>query len=226
MSGTYATYLLLAEYLPDTHRNFGLTLYGGFWSLGIILEAFFAWVVITRYNKSWRFLVFVTAIPVAILSVLIFFVPESGKFYSSKGQKEKAMKTLELISKWNKKQFPEGVFVCDKDLSEESRVKRSNCEQLKNFQLFYLFSSWGLTRNTVCSLIIWSMSTFSYYGIGFLIPVFFEGLFSHVFHSFCSTFFKKTMTGILILLLLFQHSLNFLRYLSSRLLQSTSRKEK
>ena len=60
---------------------------------------------------GWRYLLLISAIPLFFSCILCYWLPESAKFYLTSGQRNKAIKTLNKISKENKKALPEGELI-------------------------------------------------------------------------------------------------------------------
>ena len=67
----------------------------GFWTGGAILQAVLAYALLNTHG--WRILVAVTAIPFAVLVLLLVFVPESPRWLLVKGRVSDAERVLALI---------------------------------------------------------------------------------------------------------------------------------
>jgi MFS family permease len=80
---------LLAEFLPPCYRGVFLIYIEYFWTIGSVIVAASAWLLLPRYN--WRVLTTITAIPVA-LSCLgsIPLLPESPRWLLAKGRVREA----------------------------------------------------------------------------------------------------------------------------------------
>lgn len=61
VGGVYVPFDLLAEFLPPSHRGKFLIYIEFFWTIGSLMVAGLAWLLLPSYG--WRMLTFVTAIP-------------------------------------------------------------------------------------------------------------------------------------------------------------------
>ena len=113
--GGHVAYSLFAEYLPTSSKNTLLTSFQLFWSFGVIMEAAIGNLLETH---SWRFFLGISAIPSGVLSILFFFLPESPKYLSLKGEREKVVKCLNLVSHFNRKPLPPGQLVLQSQIPQ------------------------------------------------------------------------------------------------------------
>lgn len=89
-----------AEFQPRHKRGSMLSFMAAFWTLGNLLVASMAWLIIPReigfatedfvYN-SWRVFLVICAIPSFIVGILLLYLPESPKFLLSCGRFEEAL---------------------------------------------------------------------------------------------------------------------------------------
>ena len=62
-------------------------------------------------NYGWRYLLGLTSVPLAIFGLFCFRLPESARYHLAVGENDKALATLEEISRQNKKSLPEGRLI-------------------------------------------------------------------------------------------------------------------
>ena len=152
-----------------------------------MLQALLGYLIL----PNWRLLLFISSVPIFILMILWFFVPESVLFLESKGRKQEVIEGLERLARVNKKDLPSGKLILsdehkklqlntqqndditlelidpktEKDESFYPYSNKKSCvEKVKNFQIIQLFSTLNLTRITILSSITWFISSFCYYG--------------------------------------------------------------
>uniref|UniRef100_A0A3P9L6I7 SV2 related protein b n=1 Tax=Oryzias latipes TaxID=8090 RepID=A0A3P9L6I7_ORYLA len=143
---------LYTEFLPVKARGICIA----FWAIGAVFEVLLAlWVMPTL---GWRWLLGLSALPMAVFVCFCFWLPESPRFDVLAGRREKAMATLVRIAKDNGKAMPQGTLTI---------YKQTNRGQLKD-----LFSPqyWKTT------LLLWFLfaNAFSYYGIVLLTTELFQ----------------------------------------------------
>eukprot|EP01090_Pellita_catalonica_P006390 TRINITY_DN1659_c0_g1_i4.p1 TRINITY_DN1659_c0_g1~~TRINITY_DN1659_c0_g1_i4.p1 ORF type:complete len:489 (-),score=26.74 TRINITY_DN1659_c0_g1_i4:312-1778(-) len=162
MGSGHVSYNLFAEYLPQSIRAGPLIAFNLFWSLGGIVEVALCWVVLT--NIHWRWLLVLTAVPVAALLLLYPVIPESPRYYLVTGEQEKAVAQLELVSRLNSKPLPTGTL---RKCSQDTRSQRGNFWDLFNKQF---------RTTTLLLWLIWSINNLAYYGLILVTPTFFATL--------------------------------------------------
>ena len=91
VGGANAALSLLTEFLPTGMRGRGLVFFFFFFSIGGVLEAGMAYLVM----PNWRALLLITAIPSVILVLCYPIVPESPRFLLTQGRIEEAERAME-----------------------------------------------------------------------------------------------------------------------------------
>ncbi|SGZ52182.1 CIC11C00000002613 [Sungouiella intermedia] len=173
---------IFLESLP-TNSKWLLTVMSVWWSLGQVVTALISWALITNYscsdtaseclskdNKGWRYFLFTLGGLTLLMFSARFLFPlyESPTFYLARGNDEKALETLNHISRINKKPhsltIEELRAIDDLNLDNEhpeasggnqllqSRLKRYNLSHIRQcfgsrrlaISLILVISSWAL----------------------------------------------------------------------------------
>ncbi|XP_029191763.2 synaptic vesicle 2-related protein-like isoform X2 [Acropora millepora] len=153
MGGVAQCMNLWAEFLPNRRRGILLNALSLSWSLGSCVEITIALVVMP--TLGWRWLFFLSSLPLLMFLCLCRLLPESPRFYMAAGKPEKALAILQNIAKENKAELPQGDLVS----TEKHEVARGRITDL--------FSP-ELRRSTVLLWIIWFSSHFVIYGIALI----------------------------------------------------------
>uniref|UniRef100_A0A8C6PKD4 Synaptic vesicle 2-related protein-like n=1 Tax=Nothobranchius furzeri TaxID=105023 RepID=A0A8C6PKD4_NOTFU len=157
IGGAPQSVTLYSEFLPVKARGICITLIGAFWSLGAVFEVLLAlWVMPTL---GWRWLLGLSAAPVAVFVCFCYWLPESPRFDVQSGHKEKAIATLARIAEDNGKTLPQGTLV-DYKQNDRGHIKDLFTPQY-----------W---RTTLLLWFIWFANAFSYYGIVLLTTELFQ----------------------------------------------------
>jgi MFS transporter, putative metabolite:H+ symporter len=109
---------ILAEFMPSSHRGMFSMLISYFWTIGSVLVASLAWILLSR-GYSWRALVFATAAPVALSSIAsILYLPESPRWLVVQGRRKEAEEVIRVACEVNR--TPMGEFhLLDKPLADD-----------------------------------------------------------------------------------------------------------
>ncbi|KAI5641649.1 sugar transporter domain-containing protein [Phthorimaea operculella] len=99
-------YLLLLEYVAPKYRAFVANApMGLFYTLGAVS---LPWVALACGH--WKTLSLVTSIPMALVTLTPFVLPESPRWLLSKGRVDETVEKVKTIAKVNKKQIPEKLI--------------------------------------------------------------------------------------------------------------------
>lgn len=150
IGGGSSSFTLLSEFLPTNSRAKVLLAFQIFWAIGSTFEVGIAFVILPRFG--WRWLVFTSAVPLALFLILIKCLPESPRYLVAAGRTSDAEKVLSEMFKMNKKEPITGCLVSSSASSRD----------LGNVKEFF---SPEYCRTSFSLPIIWFGAAFSYYGI-------------------------------------------------------------
>ncbi|XP_050684651.1 solute carrier family 22 member 3-like isoform X2 [Leptidea sinapis] len=99
-------YILVLEYIGTSHRsliaNTSLALYYG--GASVVLPWIAIWI------SDWRKLLWYTNLPILLVVIVPFTIPESARWLSSRGQTIKAVKVMRRFEKVNGTKIPEDIL--------------------------------------------------------------------------------------------------------------------
>ncbi|GMH17539.1 hypothetical protein Nepgr_019380 [Nepenthes gracilis] len=170
------------EFVPAPKRGTWMVVFQAFWTVGTIIEASLAWIVMP--SLGWRWLLALSAIPTTFLLIFYAKTPESPRYLCMKGKLNDALEVLEKIAIINQTNLPSGILVSNSeveqgnDLSSESEDtqllsprKSENAAPITSGRdvqgtpsLFTLLSP-KLLRSTVLLWVVFFGNAFSYYGL-------------------------------------------------------------
>eukprot|EP00939_MAST-03C_sp_MAST-3C-sp1_P005074 g5074.t1 len=102
--GSHVAITMFTEWLPATHRAFGVMMIGLLWSVGAVFEALLAWIIMPNMDDpeyNWRVLLVASAVPLIILLGFAPFVPESPRWLVTQNREAEARNILEHAAKMN-----------------------------------------------------------------------------------------------------------------------------
>ncbi|XP_059054594.1 uncharacterized protein LOC131848685 [Achroia grisella] len=134
MSGPSAVvYTFIGEFNNIRHRDKMVAFGSSFVGIGTVILPAICWLILPLefsfyipfldiFYRPWRLLVVACAVPYMISSVLLLFTPESPKFLSATGQKEKVLEVVKNIYSVNHRQHKE-TFPVESILVESQTEK-------------------------------------------------------------------------------------------------------
>ena len=153
IGGANVPFDLLAEFLPATHRGTFLVYIEYFWTLGSMFVSGLAWATLSDYG--WRFLAYMTALPVLLASVIsYFYLPESPRWLLIKGRITEAEAIIRAAAEVN------GVTMAPFRL-------KPVCEEAVIHDASYmdLFRDKQAMRTSIPLWLVWGTFGFTYYGL-------------------------------------------------------------
>jgi len=128
------------EYMRPSVRTLGLSIcIGLFYCLGSMAAP---WIAVLM--RSWRGFLLATSLPLLVVPLFYFIVPESIQWLISKQKYEKAVICLKRVAKINGRRVEESAF---EEFIEECKFSQQN--QKASPHLFDLFKTPRLRRNTL-----------------------------------------------------------------------------
>ncbi|KAJ8759598.1 hypothetical protein K2173_008778 [Erythroxylum novogranatense] len=173
------------EFVPAPRRGTWMVIFSAFWTLGAIVEAGLAWIIMPRL--VWRWLLGLSALPSFFLLAFYIFTPESPRYLCLKGRKTEAVQILEKLAKLNGKQLPPGTLVSDSELKTTVPLVSTAKTETNNvppptpptapsptkpedvnagiFRSMLVLLSPKLRRSTLLLWVVFFGNAYSYYGI-------------------------------------------------------------
>lgn len=131
-------------------------------SCGLIAMASIAWGV-----PNWRYFTLAIYVPQLIVIAYYWIVPESVRWYMSKGRHEEAESDLHKIAKVNGKQLSEeSLALLRRNVLQEKKKQEFNEVQAAQPWLIVLvFQNKSILLRCLISPVWWITTTFVYYGL-------------------------------------------------------------
>jgi len=171
-----------AEFQPKSKRGSMLSFMAAFWTLGNLFVAGLAWLIIpaeigieTKYfmYNSWRIFLLVCSIPSFVVTVLLFFLPESPKFLLSQGKSEEALAIFKYIYHVNTgndaEDFPVKHLIFEQEiLTPEEKEKIAKRGKYMNMIVDILDNSRQLFQSPILKFTLISITINFTFHIGYL----------------------------------------------------------
>ena len=165
------------EFMPIRFRSPAVMLLNEYWTVGICFLILLSYLIIP--SLGWRYLVFVSVLPIAVILIYYWLVPVSPLYLVSKGRVRKAESVLRLGAKINRRTLPEGDLIAaapnpdsnqnqtdDDTISPQSvpppRAVTRLCRCDTKGLLLMIGRKYRFT--TLILSVIWFTSAFIYYG--------------------------------------------------------------
>ncbi|KAK6915235.1 Major facilitator superfamily [Dillenia turbinata] len=168
------------EFVPAPNRGTWMVVFQGFWSIGAILEASLAWLVMPKLG--WRWLLGLSALPSSLLLLFYSITPESARYLCMKGRIADAANVMEKIARMNGKELPPGILVSDHQIELPDKSIPSDSTHLLSptgdetisskvedskagLSSLLMLLSPKLLRSTLLLWVVFFGNAFSYYGL-------------------------------------------------------------
>ncbi|KAL6575301.1 hypothetical protein OROMI_012586 [Orobanche minor] len=164
------------EFVPVQNRGFWMVIFSTFWTIGSILEALLAWIIIPRLG--WRWLLALSSVPCLLAFAFYFLTVESPRYLHLKGKLTDAHIILKKIAAVNKSEFPSGTLVSHQPSSEheEGNSTSENGQFLSirkhkinisipGLSLLVTLLLSSLVKTTLLLWVIYFANSFAYYGV-------------------------------------------------------------
>uniref|UniRef100_M1B235 Sugar transporter n=1 Tax=Solanum tuberosum TaxID=4113 RepID=M1B235_SOLTU len=167
------------EFVPSRNRGMWMVIYSTFWTIGTILEALLAMIIMPRLG--WRWLLALSSIPSFAALLLYIFTVESPRYLCAEGRISDAHDILRKIAVVNQTKLPPGMLVSDQvtQLDEEEELLRPRANKIFNFKTglssSLMLLSPQLLRITLLMWVVYFGNSFAYYGIILLTSQFSAG---------------------------------------------------
>eukprot|EP00124_Ichthyophonus_hoferi_P002505 Ihof_evm5s173 gene=Ihof_evmTU5s173 len=175
------------EFLPPAHRGKFLSYLAAFWMVGSIMCAGMAWGIIPPGTiqgvSSWRFFLWMAALPSFLVSICVYFAPESPRYLLTVNRYDEAMIILEHMYRVNHpgKELRDATGFRHIEMADyRSQPTEINARNIPlMIKAFFksskdLFTTSKLLRfNTLKLLVIWITLCYGYYGLFLWLPLYF-----------------------------------------------------
>ncbi|KAL6637484.1 hypothetical protein ACP70R_025056 [Stipagrostis hirtigluma subsp. patula] len=169
------------EFVPAENRGTWMVSFFLFWTIGTVLEASLAWVVLSALN--WRWLMALTALPCFLLLPFFGLTPESPRYLCARNRISDATLVLERIANANQAGLPLGVLTYHRETKADHTTHTSEDEHLiavrekdctvmdtvtsKSGGIAALrkLLSRNLRRSTLLLWFVYFAASFAYYGL-------------------------------------------------------------
>ena len=146
---------MVSEIIPAAFRGKYIALLEGFWPLGFILAGVIAYLLVPV--GGWRPVFLITGLPAIYVLVIRRKVPESPRWYESRGYIDEAEETIQYIEKQVEKSY-------GNPLPEPAPCGIADEVAKGGFSLWELFTKQYRTR-TLMIWTLWFFALLGYYGI-------------------------------------------------------------
>ncbi|KAK2972694.1 hypothetical protein RJ640_025545 [Escallonia rubra] len=169
----YSSWFL--EFVPAPHRGTWMVIFSTFWTVGTILEALLAWIVMPRLG--WRWLLALSSVPAFAALIFYGLTAESPRYLCMKGRRLDAQNLLKRVAAINQTELPSGTLLsdCVTNLNEEfdpsedshmlSSTRNKTVLSKTGFSSVLVLFSSKLIRTTLLLWVVFFGNAFSYYGV-------------------------------------------------------------
>ncbi|KAF6174870.1 hypothetical protein GIB67_026358 [Kingdonia uniflora] len=140
------------EFIPSPSRGTWVVILSTFWTLGTILEASLASLIMSRLG--WRWVLALSSLSSLVLLVFYSVTPESPRYLCAKGRTIEALQILRKIARVNRVEIPSGTLASDYtiEFDEENNTPSKNTPLLLSLRKFYIIKNPKKTKSSMQSL--------------------------------------------------------------------------
>mmetsp|Transcript_2053 Transcript_2053/g.3759 ORF Transcript_2053/g.3759 Transcript_2053/m.3759 type:complete len:497 (+) Transcript_2053:249-1739(+) len=146
------------EFIPTAHRGRWSCVLLAWWSLGALVEAGIAWLVLP--SIGWRWLLAISSAPLIFVFFGLFYLPESARYLLVEGRVADAWNVLESVGQENGNPIP-----------YRSRIKPIAKMELGPLEVLKTIFSEQWIHLTVNLWMLWFANAFCYYGLVIMVTV-------------------------------------------------------
>ncbi|XP_072219945.1 solute carrier family 22 member 13-like [Leuresthes tenuis] len=143
--------ILATEWIGVSRRSWGACVTQLFGAIGQSILASMIYFI-----RDWRLAQLVTAIPFAVVTVYIWFIPESARWLLDRGQTEEAKKLITKVAAINKRTVPDSLL-------EKIEIKQTE----KKDGVIVLFKSPVLRKYFLTVILAWFSLNVTYFSLSF-----------------------------------------------------------
>ncbi|CAG5897118.1 unnamed protein product [Menidia menidia] len=143
--------ILATEWIGVSRRSWGACVTQLFSAIGQSLLAGLIYFV-----RNWRLAQLITAVPFAIVTIYIWFIPESARWLLDRGRTEEAKRLITKVATINKRTFPDSLL-------EKIDMKGSE----KKDGVVVLFKSPVLRKYFLTVILAWFSLNVTYFSLSF-----------------------------------------------------------
>ncbi|PIA51591.1 hypothetical protein AQUCO_01100445v1 [Aquilegia coerulea] len=171
------------EFIPAPDRGTWMVVFSAFWTVGTILEASLAWLIMP--TLGWRWLLALSSLPSFTLLLFYSFAPESPRYLCLNGRTTEALAVLGIVARLNRVDLPSGQLVTEHKLElnenfmptedthllssdfegNEAKVPKNVDSKTESASSLSMLLSPKLIRSTLLLWLVFFGNAFSYYGL-------------------------------------------------------------
>lgn len=159
-AGFACAYIIAMEFVGPKYRVLAGATTSTFYTIGMIMQALMAWAL-----PYWRHLTLALYIPQLITITYFFIMPESVRWYLSKGRYSEAETQLKKAAQINRKTMSERSLQSLRDCSEEERRNMALKKQKKPWLVTLVFQHKPILLRCIIAPVWWITTVLVYYGL-------------------------------------------------------------
>ncbi|XP_063381904.1 organic cation transporter-like protein [Cydia fagiglandana] len=158
-AGFSCAYIIAMEFVGPKYRVIAGATTSTFYTIGMVMQALMAWAV-----PYWRHLTLALYIPQLITITYFFIMPESVRWYLSKGRYTEAEAQLKMAAQMNRKTMSERSLQSLKKSTEEER-RMALKKQKEPWLVTLVFQHKPILLRCIIAPVWWITTVLVYYGL-------------------------------------------------------------